>query len=179
MRPKYLLHTKTLSRISRRMTNIAVAEMTDAELDELSSRIAYTRSTRSRDKYSLAELELWRTLQEMFHRSQPIDNFVRGMDGSAGFGVQRFNACAQVLESLVNRACKSTKRPDKSQRIAMRRLLLECLRDYLKYGNIAVSPARLLNNIEKLEYAVDQQYPGYIEAGMLSYVITALPQSSE
>ena len=71
--------------------------MSDAELDELSSSIAYARQARTGDKYSFAETELWQIVQEMFNRPQSLDHFVRGMDGSAGFGVHRFLSCAQTL----------------------------------------------------------------------------------
>ncbi len=174
---KYLLQSKMHPRIAQDMSILALADMSDAELDELSSGIAYARSQRTGDVYSRAELELWDTLQSIFNRRQHIDHFVRGMDGSAGFGVQRFLACAQVLEAVLAKACTRSARPDKAMRNAMRRFLLDCLCRWLKGANVPVSPKTVLQNIDKLEYAADQEYPGYIDAGILSFLITPLPQS--
>lgn len=175
---KLPLRRKRRARISRSMSTLAVAEMSDAELDELSANIAYARSQRASKDYSRAEIEMWSTLCAIFNRRQPIDYFVRGMDGSAGFGIARFLTCAQVLEALVNKGCGfGNKRPDKTLRTGMRRLLLECLCHWLKSINVPLSPKNVLNNIEKLEHAVDQEYPGYLDAGILSFVLTPLPKS--
>ena len=173
---RYLLHSRKQSRISEVMSNLAIADMSDAELDELSSSIAYARQARTGDKYSFAEIELWQIVQEMFNRPQSLDHFVRGMDGSAGFGVQRFLSCAQTLEATVNKACALGSK-QKSMRNAVRRLMLGCLRNWLKSANVPPSPRALLLNIDKLEYAVDQEYPGYIEAGILCFVLAPLPHS--
>ena len=171
---RYPLQSKRRSRIAQDMSNLALAEMTDAELDELSSGIAYARLSRTGTHYSHAELELWNTVQAIFNRHQAIDHFVRGMDGGRGFGVQQFLACAQTLEAVVNRACARGKRPDKVMRMGMRRLLLDCLCHWLKGANVPLSPKALLQNIDKLEHAVDQEYPGYIDAGILSLVLAPI-----
>ena len=54
------------------MTNLAFAEMSDAELDELSSGIAFARAQRSGSHYTVAETELWNTMQAIFNRRQPV-----------------------------------------------------------------------------------------------------------
>lgn len=173
---KYMLRGKMHTRISKHMSTLALADMNEVELAEQSASIDYLRAQKSAGRYSLGETELWNALQAIFNRKQPIDYFVRGMDGSAGFGVQRFAACANTLEALTNRACIAGKRPDKAARIAMRRLLLNCLCAYLKLSG-PLSPTRVLINIDKIEYATDQEYPGYIDAGILSFVLTPLPRS--
>jgi len=171
-----LLQAKRLERMIAYMNTLSLTKMSDAELDELSSGIAYARSQRGAD-YSRAELDLWDTIQTIFNRKQSIDHFVRGADGGNGFGVATFRTCAQTLEAVINKACKQTGRPDRAMRVAMRILVMRCLSNWLKISNVPPSPRSLLANIEKLEYAVDQEYPGYIEAGILSFVLTPLPQT--
>lgn len=178
MPQKYQLHGKTQSRISENMSALALVDMTDAELAEREAELAYVRAAKSDGKYSQAELDLWKTLQEMFNRREPINHFVRGMDGGNGFGVQRFLSCAQVLDALIVKACARGVKPDKAMRIAMRRLLLDCLHNWLKGANVPVNPRALLHNIDKLEHAIEQEYPGYIDAGMLSFVLAPLPRSA-
>lgn len=174
---RYPLQSKKQPRISQHMSNLVYADMSEAELDEHSSQLAYARLARTGAQYSLGEIELWRALQAIFNSNQPIDHFVRGMDGGRGFGVQRFAMCAQTLDALLNRACLADKRPNKVMRIAMRRFLLDCLYRWLKSANIPASPRAMLQNIDKLEHATDQEFPGYIEAGILAFVLTSLPQS--
>lgn len=158
------------------MNNLALAEMSVEELDELSSGIEYARSARFADRYTNAEDELWAELQTIFNRPQPIHHFVKGMDGGAGYGMQRFKACAQMLDGLIKKVCPvGTKKP---VRHAMRKLLLNCLCNWLRGANVPLSPKVVLNNMEKLEHAVDQEYPGYIDAGILLYVLEPLPASS-
>jgi len=159
------------------MSILALTEMSDAELDELSSGIAYARLERSGERYTDAERELWRTIGSIFpsHKKLPIDHFVRGMDGSKGFGVQRFLHCASEFETVLDQACADGTR--KATRIAMRRFMLDCLCNWLKGANVPLSPKTLLYSMDKLAHAIEQEYPGYIAAGMLSFVLDPLPRS--
>jgi hypothetical protein len=161
------------------MNAFAYTEMSQAELDEHSSQLAFARAKQSGDRYMRAEIELWNLVQAMFNRSQPIDHFVRGVDGSQGFGAARFLLCSQTLETLVVRAAGyGGKKPDRTLRNGMRQLMLNCLRDWVKGSGTPLSPKTLLQNIDKLEHAVDHEYPGYIDAGMLGLALTPLPETT-
>lgn len=49
------------------------------------------------------------------------------------------------------------------------RLLARCLADYLERGMVPILPKTLLQNISKVPVALDAAYPGYLEAGLLSF----------
>jgi hypothetical protein len=152
-----------------------IAEMNAAEREEIKTQIAYAETQLLSAKFSTAELELWDTLREIFNtrRNLPLTNFVKGK----GLGLQRYHDCSKALEAMVTKACRGTRKPDRAMRVAMRRLLLDCLCQCLTAGNVLLSPTVLLLCFDKLEYAADQAYPGYIEAGMLTYALTPLPKS--
>lgn len=156
--------------------SLVIDDLTDEELADLSARIAYRRSTKaSHNRYSFAEIELWNELCDMFKRNQPIDYFVRGMDNGRGYGIQKFLTCARILDALVTKSCAfGTKKPTRK---ALRRLMLDCIRDWLKSNNRPPSPTSVLDSMEHIEHAVEQQYPGYIAAGLLSLVLDPLPKS--
>ncbi len=50
---------------------------------------------------------------------------------------------------------------------ALGRLAARSLADYLTGGGIRVSPRTMLQNADKVFVAIDDQFPGYMEAGVL------------
>lgn len=52
-------------------------------------------------------------------------------------------------------------------RFALGRLAARALSDYLARAGIPVGPRTMMANFDKLALAIDEAYPGYIEAGFL------------
>ena len=52
---------------------------------------------------------------------------------------------------------------------ALGQLAAKALADYLEQANVTIGPSVLVNNIEKVPQALDASYPGYLEAGLLSF----------
>ncbi len=56
-----------------------------------------------------------------------------------------------------------------SETAALGQLSAKALASYLERGHVPISPSTLLNNISKVPVAIDASYPGYLEAGLLSF----------
>ncbi len=81
----------------------------------------------------------------------------------------------EIIEAVVRDGCPALTR--KPVRLAVMGLVLDCLANYLSYGNVPVYHSRMLSNASKAATAVDQNYPGYINAKMLPRIISLSAQN--
>lgn len=108
--------------------------------------------------------ELWDVIGDALqgaHR-QPVRRFVED------YGKARYLACAEQLEALIVLAVPSGTR--KPVVMAVRRCMIDCLITHLRRRNIPVTPAVIMNSFVMLRHAIEQAYPGYIDAQLLHRV---------
>lgn len=140
-------------------------DLTDAERNELHEKLSYDLATDTR-VWSEPELALWDLLVELVpnQRRTPKDGFIKA------YGYRRYQACGNILEELLTRALPPGTR--KSTRSAIRAIMGKSLVRYLNARNAPVTFTTLLNNFDKLEYAIGNDYPGYIDARILHLLAT-------
>jgi len=59
------------------------------------------------------------------------------------------------------------------QLLAMGRVVARALADYLQNAGVPIGLKVMLNNVAKMSEAIEQSFPGYLEAGWLGYLINA------
>jgi len=79
---------------------------------------------------------------------------------NANFGARS----AEVRAGLIN--CGAV---NATERAALGLLAARALAAYLERGHVPVAPTTLLNNVAKVPVAIDASFPGYLEAGLLSF----------
>lgn len=143
------------------------ATLTPDERRQLYDQLAYEfRGLNSKGVAVMVERELYDDLcealgTEVRHRMS-LAKFVES------YGRAKYEACAEQLNALVRLAVpKGTRRPVV---MAVRRCILDCLISHLKGRGIPVTPKVSLNAFVMLRHAVEQAYPGYIDAKMLHRV---------
>lgn len=150
-----------------RMTFDFLDSLTDAERRALHTKLSYDLASaggKSRE-FSDKETALWRDLGDALptmHR-QPLAAFAER------FGLRRYSDAADAFERVAARALPGVVR--KPIRDAVRVRMLRCLADMLLGMHVPATAASVLNNIHQIEFAVDQQFPGYIAAGLLHRII--------
>jgi hypothetical protein len=148
---------------------IDLASLSLDERRELHAQLAYEfRGSKS----GAAELpnELWDAICEAIKTTgrsrQPLGRFLES------FGKSEYQRCSEQMDALIARAVpKGTRKPVV---MAVRRVMIDTLIAHLDNRNIPVSPRSILNSFGMLKYAVDQAYPGYIEAQLLHMVAMAI-----
>jgi len=150
------------------MQNIDLTQFTPEELRELQTRCAYALSDNVVEhKFSEPERMLWLEICAVMRANRgSLESFVRT------FGVQRFKDCALDMETVLDKALPEDVK--RNVRNTVRSKIMNCLADYLRDASLAVSPKTLLNNFDKLEYATDRHYPGYIAAQLLHRIVLAV-----
>lgn len=119
---------------------------------------------------SRADGEVWAALVRlcpsgMKHRN--LDEFLR--DKRQGMSRNEWADAVQTIGEFCAQA-KPVRRSDED-REALTDLVLECLAADLRVRNEALNPKSLLTALPRLATAVDQAYPGYLEAGLLHKLI--------
>lgn len=110
--------------------------------------------------------ELWDVIGDALEQNpghrRPLPRFLED------YGKARYLACAKQLEALIIQAVpKGTRKPVV---MAVRRCMIDCLIAHLRARNIPATPAVILNSFVMLRHAIEQAYPGYIDAQLLHRV---------
>jgi hypothetical protein len=80
------------------------------------------------------------------------------------YGVVKFKRHAEHVFRFIDQTRKYLRRP---QTNALLCTCFECLAEDLTRRNVPATPRTMLDQIERVEVAVDMNYPGYASAGML------------
>lgn len=89
-------------------------------------------------------------------------------------GVGKFNEGCAALDEFISKNCAEIMRLPR--RVAVVKLMLQALSDYLVSIDVPPTPKTLLNNIKLTGWAVDQQFPGYVSNRLLHML--ALPNQT-
>lgn len=148
--------------------SIDLASLSLAERRELHAQLSYEFRG---SKAGAAELpnELWDAINDALHSAGkhrvPLNRFLET------YGKARYQVCSEQLDALIQRAVpKVTRKPVV---MAVRRIMIDCLIAHLANRNIPATPTVILNSFGMLKYAIDQAYPGYIEAQLMHQVARA------
>jgi hypothetical protein len=137
------------------------------DLDEAEQRILYDqlayRFSKQPQTISADEGELWDAIIDALglpaRERPPLKNYIQA------HGKARYIEHVEAVESLISRALpEMVRRPVKA---SVRRRMLTCLAKYLRAINVPPTPTTMVQNLGRLEYAVDACYPGYINARLL------------
>ena len=137
-------------------------DLDQAEQRALYEQLAYQFSKQPHT-ISADEAELWDAILDALglpaRERPPLKNYIE-KHGKAVYIEQ-----VEAFESLLARAMpEMVRRPIKA---AVRRRMLACLAKYLRAVNVPPTPKTMLQNLSRLEHAVNSCYPGYINARML------------
>lgn len=110
------------------------------------------------------------------HVIEAMHHVCRGRPGSVegsvkNYGRRKFADDVEYVLHYIRKAAGSRLRREHEQ--ALLNVIMRCLAQQLERRGLMVSPNLLLNNLDYLEHAVDQQFPGYADARMLHRVAMA------
>jgi hypothetical protein len=174
-----------------------LAEMSPEDRRELQARLALESREEVRHRFSRDEVVLWEALIHLFPHLEkaPLDRFARAYDNpgkpardrkiqSEGRLFKYKDRAAQLAAILEKAAPRPTRLP---VRMAICRVIMDCLAadfrakepyyvenefgEMVEHRPPPFAPSILLGYFDRLEYAVDLAYPGYIEAGILDKVV--------
>jgi hypothetical protein len=132
---------------------------------ELHAKLSYELREKASCSISVADTQLWDAVRQLLpgYRATPLSVFL------TNFGQNRFQEARARLDAVLIRALpKNTRRPIRQ---AVTLIIIQCLIDYLRENDISLSAKSVLGAFEHLEYAVDLQYPGYIECQLMDKVV--------
>lgn len=85
------------------------------------------------------------------------------------YGARKYKQRVSELYEYVDAARKFLRPPELA---ALLELCVNCLAlDIQRRGSIPVTPATLLDSVSRIEIAVDDQFPGYADAGLLHRMV--------
>lgn len=151
---------------------LVLEDLSPAQQREWAARLALLirnrQDNRVENHYTKNETMLWNTLCEVIpeHRRRNMDDFV------TNFGQRRYRECSITLDNLLTKAGVVGGRAN--VREAIRVQALKSLADWLRRGNIAVTGSKLLSAFDHLEHALNQDFPGYVDAKLLSRIVKVL-----
>jgi hypothetical protein len=131
--------------------------LTNSEKLELRKRIDFELS-QTKSPFSAAEDETWAALAAVCQATIRLPMFTKR------YGRAKYADASAMLHAYVQQYCGELSRP---VRVALLTRLLRCLRLYLTSHQMEPTPAAVLDQLGRLAWAVEQQFPGYTAAGML------------
>lgn len=141
----------------------ALPQLTAKELEQVRLRLGYLTPAEERDAAPAHEEHDWllRGIEEELRR--------RGVMGAARLAPERIVNGWKTTSTTTRRDLIAALggRPDPRRLAALGSLVARTLADYLAAGGVPVSPKTLLANAGKALVALDGQFPGYAEAGLL------------
>lgn len=145
---------------------IAIDHLTAEEQKELYTQLAYRlKEVPGARQFTTDEYAFWRDIGEIVKGPDqlPLAQFVEA------FGKTKFDSCRKHVNRVLKDAVPQTIR--QSHKDAIKQRMLRCLANYLRLRDIPATAKTMLNNIDKLEAAVDYEFPGYIAARLLHKIV--------
>jgi hypothetical protein len=126
--------------------------------------------TGSAGEYTDMEQAVWDAVTHVLHIRMPLDTFLT----RTKYGKRAFANDVHQIEQFVTAVCE---RLTKIERRSVLATVMRCMVLYLSEGNEAarISPQKLMESIYLVDQAVEDQYPGYLEAGLLRNVMINAP----
>ena len=124
-------------------------------------------------KASRADLALWDALVRLSPH-QPIrslDAFLR--DKHHGLPRTQWSSAVAYLDDFT--ADVEPVRYRDQDHAALIALMLRCLVSDMETRGVEVTPKRIIENLPRLRVAVDEAFPGYLDAGLLHMLIRLTP----
>jgi len=148
----------------RRSIMIDISTLTPEEKRNLADQLAYELRDRA-PTLTPGEAALWEALTMVMPRGTlpPQEAALKR------YGRAKYTHAANSFAEVLAEALPDDKR--RATRIAMRCLLLTCLVDYMKVRRFRSGLNPLLEAFPLLREAVDAQYPGYLDAGLLKHAL--------
>ena len=149
------------------MVDDMLAGMSRSDMLLLQDRLAYAMKKTSRDPITTAEQMIWDAVCDacgLRDRARPP--IAQAMDK---IGRGKFNEYIVVLNDFVAAGSggANLRRPVHQ---AILTTVLRCLVQRLRHRGISLSPRTVLMNLSQLSIAVEQRFPGYVEAHLLHRV---------
>lgn len=146
---------------------IDIEQLNEEETRELVAQLSYKlKNAKSPARaFSDAEIALWSALGN----AVPSARYLALAEFVDKNSAKAYRVASAMVEELLDVALVTGSR--RAMRYAVRERILLCLRDYLVSTRLPITARTMLQNVDKLEYAVDQQFPGYLRAGLLSRIV--------
>jgi hypothetical protein len=146
---------------------IDIEQLNEDETRELLAQLSYKlKNAKSPTRaFSDAEVALWNALGN----AVPSARYVALSEFLDKTSAKAYRIASAMVEEVLDISLATGSR--RAMRYAVRERILLCLRDYMVSIKVPVTARTMLQHIDKLEYAVDQQFPGYLRAGLLSRIV--------
>jgi hypothetical protein len=146
--------------------SIDTSSLTTEEKRQLYDDLAF--ELRSKHALPASAASLWQEINDCLRTKQPLQPY---LDKA---GHRKLITAAEAVDLLTLQALPG--RPTRIVRLAMRQLLLRCLRDHLEDRNIPQTASTMVQNCPSLAHAVDNAFPGYLQAGLLHKLVQTTPR---
>jgi hypothetical protein len=143
-----------------------VDELADEEVEDLAARLALRRKSARKKAapISIEEQAIWTALCDVLHTHFPIENFL------VKYGPDRWKARADLLERYINRFLPEE--PSLARRQLFYTEIFQSLRRLLLAREIWISHSSLLDSVELIDHALNRDFPGYAQSGILGKILT-------
>jgi hypothetical protein len=143
-------------------------DLTPGERTQLRTQLAYEEREKEMRALTPEDYDFWEMVSAVLpQKSMPLRKFLER------FGIRRWDeAMEDFAVSMAHAIPEEGVR--KVVRVAVRQLALRCLAEYLKSRQIPLSPRTMLGSLDSLHHAINQSYPGYIDAKILHLAVTVL-----
>lgn len=150
-----------------------IASLSLEEKQQLADQLAYELRGNAFEP-SDSQLALWDAITSTL---KSIPSASVGQAGRSGliafvskFGRNKFKQRSDAMEALLDEALPRGLHR-REIRNAVRQLAVRCLADYVVMRKIPPSPTSLIAMFDRLRYAVDAAFPGYIECKILHRIV--------
>lgn len=144
-------------------------KLTADERREVQARLALQSGKKAKQDLSPEDAEFWDLVCEaaglLPRQRQRLSVFV------TDYGRTKFQDRLATLDDVLNLGVPAG--TSRTVRMAVKRVALSALVEMLTERSIPVTAKTLLNSFDRLQFAVDLQFPGYIRAKLLHKVARA------
>lgn len=141
--------------------------LSPAQKSELRALLNYEAAS-TQHQFSVWEKSCYEAMVEVSSKGAvgyaPLDIFAKQQ------GIDKFCTACFGLEKFIADNCALVMRLPK--RVAIMRVLVKALSDYLVSIDVPPTPKTLLNNMHLAGWAVDKQFPGYVSNKLLDMLAT-------
>lgn len=149
-----------------------IEALSSEELEEVRDYIAYRHSKAAAGEVTSRDYRYWQVLCQVVRSGEGnLKNFVYGQGKQKGFGIKPYRAALAALDLFIATGTAGMRmtRPERTQ------LVEECFRAVaLRCHHLAVPITHttvLTHTRVSLSAAMEWQYPGYFDVGMLHLIV--------